>query len=551
MINLKYIVCIILCTVLLSSCREKTAEFSDEYIPGQDMQYFSTSEWYKTAYLQEYEGGCYVHHDGFIYVYDRKSGSIAPLCSKPNCLHDKETDGIKRRECNAYLDNKASGGSVSVMLYKEYLYVFYDSSDATIETHSPDTLVRMNCDGSSKDILYKVNGAELAMIHRRFLYYYSQSYQADEETGIKGVACILRLDIESGNAKPEVIFTAPEEVNGYGFLRGYGSHIYFTLNYRNRESYPCLYVYDIKSKEVMEMKESMSGRPAWFQKKLYMRPFEYQEDYHYETPLYRMAWDGSQKETIIEKLSQGYEAYSDGKYLYMDNQSLHELYGEKRHVLVYDEDMKLFDEYTYPSDCEERFAPPIGGERYQYLKYADEETGEWGLAIWDKSSIGSLCGNAYTQEKVSYEGSGEPGKQGDDSSSSGSRTEEAREYMAELDEWSEETVSRTSVKSPDKIDEHTAEGRLFFNEKSVKAVTSHETANNKATEVWGYYLTGNSVFRHGYTVTVTNEHPAEAELTLPEEAEKYLGAQGRHYAEKDGFNWQDFTYSGQTKKAKP
>ena len=47
--------------------------------------------------------------------------------------------------------------------------------------------------------------------------------------------------------------------------------------------------------------------------------------------------------------------------------------------------------------------PPVGGEKYQYLVFDDEENCEWGLYIWDKSEIGTLHGKPYTQKKVVYE----------------------------------------------------------------------------------------------------------------------------------------------------
>ena len=545
------IICFI-ASILLSSCgRQQNAMDTDKYLPGQDMQYFSVSDTYKTASIQETDTGCYVYHNGFIYVYDREQGIIEPLCQKTNCLHDRETDRNKRTECNAYLDNiQENAGSVSLMLYKDHIYAFYESNDTEPEIHFPGTLVRIATDGSSKDILLKADSPDIPMLHRGYIYYYTQNYQVEEASGIVGEASICRINIESGNAKPEVIFTAPKEVNGYGFLRGYGNHIYFTLHYKNEEGHPSTYVFDLKSKEASELKESLSGYPAWFKERLYMREFLFEEDYNFETPVYRLNWDGSSKETVMEKMPQGYAVYSDEEYLYLDNQFLCELYGTKRQVLVYNEKLEQVDEFTYPGTVDTRITPPIGGEKYQYLMYNDEETSEWGLYIWDKSVIGTLRGSAYTQTKVPYAKPGQDNPEGTDEGS-GSRTDEAREYVCEIEDWSEEELTRTAVKSPDMIGDSTAEGELSFDEKSVHAATVHETDSIKVTEVWGYYQMGNSVFKNGYTVTVTGKDSAEADLELPEGAEKYLGAQARHYVEKDGFSWQDFTSFGQTKKAKP
>ena len=543
--KIRYCLLLFAFIVCCISCGKNTSGNTESYIPGQDMQYFSTSEWYKTAVIQEYDGGCYVHHDGFVYRYDRETGTIEALCSKPNCLHDRETDTNKRRDCNAYLDNITQHGEASLMLYRDHVYALYGSNDATQEIHYPGSVIRIACDGSNKDTLLKADDPELGMIHRGYLYYVSQNYRADEASGVAQETAFYRVNVESRNPKPEMIYKAQKEVNGLGFLRGYGNHIYFTVHYKDEEGYPSLYVYDLKTREVKELQESMSGRPTWYKEKIYMRPFEYGEDYRFETPLYRLSWDGSGKETVMEKLAQGYETYSDGKYLYLDNQGLYEFYGDKRQVMVYDENMKMVDEYTYPDTYQDMATPPIGGERYQYLKYIDEETGEWGLMIWDKSSIGTLHGSPYTQTKVPYIRQGEDGENGDKPSVI--KTEEVREYITEADKWSEDTVSRTEVKSPDKIDGQTAEGHLSFDDKSVKADISYVGTGTKTIEVWGYYLMEGSIFRNGYTVTATGETSCEAELILPEGAEKYLGATARHFVEKDGMSWRDFTSAGRIK----
>ena len=61
---------------------------------------------------------------------------------------------------------------------------------------------------------------------------------------------------------------------------------------------------------------------------------------------------------------------------------------------------QLIDECVFPETSYYYNDPPIGGE-YQYLLF-EEDTGEWGLYIWDKNEIGSLHGSACIQEKVSY-----------------------------------------------------------------------------------------------------------------------------------------------------
>ena len=103
--------------------------------------------------------------------------------------------------------------------------------------------------------------------------------------------------------------------------------------------------------------------------------------------------------------SSGNSTYvSDGKYFYLFSGFLsHNDPDIEDHFLVYDGQMELVDEFSVPDTNTYTMDPPIGGEKYQYLVFDDEETGEWGLYIWDKSEIETLHGKAYTQQKIVYE----------------------------------------------------------------------------------------------------------------------------------------------------
>ena len=90
--------CIIM--LIVSSCGLSTSvPDSMEYLPGTDMQYFQVTETNKTSLIQETDSGCYLYHDRFIYYLDREAETITPLCTKANCLHDRENDTEKRALC--------------------------------------------------------------------------------------------------------------------------------------------------------------------------------------------------------------------------------------------------------------------------------------------------------------------------------------------------------------------------------------------------------------------------------------------------------------------
>ena len=96
---------------------------------------------------------------------------------------------------------------------------------------------------------------------------------------------------------------------------------------------------------------------------------------------------------------------SDEKYLYINNGYEHLLNPEKPCIFqVYDHQLQYIDSFIVPDVVGQNYQldPPIGGEKYQYLLFEEEDIGEWGLYIWDKSEIGTLHGKAYTQKKVVY-----------------------------------------------------------------------------------------------------------------------------------------------------
>ena len=254
-----------------------------------------------TTHIQETSDGCFLYHDQYIYRYDNRDNSITVLCSKPNCLHDKETDPKKQIECNAFLDGMIPGGTVTLMLYNENLYICYEELYSKGGKY-PSAICRMAGDGSAKEVIYEHSNMLVPMQHRGYIYFVAVGYSADTDN-ISGSTAIKRVDITSQRAKEEVIYQADFMVNGGGFLMGYGNHIYCCLSHygSTEDSFIKLFDYDI-NRETCTESPFVSKQPYVFQSRLIGADdaalMENDSEGHFK--LYSAALDGSDLKVIKE-----------------------------------------------------------------------------------------------------------------------------------------------------------------------------------------------------------------------------------------------------------
>ena len=225
-----------------------------------------------------------------------------------------------------------------------------------------------------------------------------------EKNSIKNQFKVIRLDIRSRNIKEEDVFIPEENVTGGGVFTAYGNYVYFSLRYEGEKG--CIYAYDTRNHSIREIEELEYDNtyltPSWNGKKLVYKDYRSDQDSLYETQLIGIRPDGTDRTVELERIPQVYNVVYDTKYLYVNNAQVL-INPEIKRFWVYDENMELVDEFTLPETDREVEDPPIGGEKYQYLVFDEEEGGEWGLYIWDKSEIGTLHGKPYAQQKVVYE----------------------------------------------------------------------------------------------------------------------------------------------------
>ena len=535
---------LILAFILLTSysCGRMEESLNDDYQSGTDHQFFMTANFSPRPKIQETEKGCVCYHEGFIYYYEQ-GGSIMPLCSKGNCLHDQEKDADKRKECSAFLED-ADGMDISLMLYKNCIYISY-SRKITEVNEDRVGLYRINLDGSSKDIIFTCPSMEFPVIHRGYLYYFKQEFQAGAE--ISSQISLYRRNIEDNQHKEEVIYE-PEGAHGCSGIQAYGKRLYLTM-VRNRTE-TMFSVYDIETGKITE--SPYEGRLyTAFGGKTYWLPYDHEKNYQALSDLYQCDEYGENESIVIKNIPQGSILKYDGRYYYLDNAMIsHEDPEVENKVRVYDEEFVLKDEFSLPSTDTYLYDTPIGGAKYQHLIFDDSETEEWGLYVWDKEEIGQLNGRSYSQQRICYEKNANTVPKEKrvidgvvipetslDEAVSVKATDERDIYITDLDQWTEKKADEDLSH----METYGGELSVSFTRDTVSAVLKYASETQpvqtditigesikKTILLDSYYIKNKAVFKYSQTITAINTpDPDEFVLGLPEGGEEFIGVTAR------------------------
>lgn len=415
----KKIACALFIAFIFSvlGCSAIEEQLPDTYVEGSDYQYMYTRSG-PFPIFQKGKDGYYLLWNNHIYFYDEESQMIVPLCSKPDCLHDKETDQTKREACYAYASTDTGNG---LAYCNENLY-YIDSDYYTSSTSRP-TLYRFAPDGSSKEKLYewkdKANIPSQWLVHRDVLYYTVQSYYTEDDNINEYLAFYALPLTGKDKLKPKQIYIPEEEgvdIVILGNPTAYGNYVYFTTvgNYvyedKKGNSSTKTFVYNIQTEEIDEITvpgqteaHSIGGVNFW-QDKIIFALFDQLKDYSGEGTYYIADLDGSDPEIAFTTDYQIYSVFSDGKYLYRSNVDFREEVDSSGPKLyhVYDEDLNEID--TFTTDDAHNTDFPIGMPDRSYGIYY-KDSGEWGIETWDKSTIGNLNGSEIEFTDIPYEGS--------------------------------------------------------------------------------------------------------------------------------------------------
>ena len=104
--------------------------------------------------------------------HNEKNGTFAPVCQKVNCLHDREFDKEKRKECNACMKYHYVFDQNGDIVFNDCDLIQY--YDGYIYYAVGNCMYRTKKDGSEKDcVLKRPDRKEIQrfLLHRGYLYY--------------------------------------------------------------------------------------------------------------------------------------------------------------------------------------------------------------------------------------------------------------------------------------------------------------------------------------------------------------------------------------------
>ncbi len=364
------------------------------------------------------EGCVYFVNGFFLYKHDKKTGETAPLCNRPNCLHNQETDPEKIIRCHAFFDFLSENASKlldTVRVYYEegYIYLFYTSASTTSMYAGSDygvgtRIVRVSVDGGNRETVRIMEGEPLTVRLHRGRCYYVLDWFEDNKTEHKEV----RVFPLSRPSEDKLIMEMPEDMRRAGnviyILYAYGRDLFISIFGYSAESGEAayrMYRYNPEDEKLNEVivpgrKESQQ---MWtltvYQNKLHFFLKEGGEmpDAWIWSGLYTMGMDGSSPHEVTDLSAP--RIYSDGNYLYVSNASLVvDLFGggnegKNAKVQVYDKDYTLVDTFTEDVYNRWHFDFAMGVHEYGYrMLYDHEDTYYCCLQLFDKSQIGTLDG---------------------------------------------------------------------------------------------------------------------------------------------------------------
>ncbi len=238
----------IACT--FSSCGEQPLEidYSDKYIENQDYQYMYADGFGHSSF-QKSDNGYYAAVNNFIFYIDGKTMNATPLCNKSNCLHDKETDSEKLKECNAYVPDYAEYTRNSIQLYNKKLYFLQLDSADSAEDIDKYLFYEMDTESGSRKLLltYTDGKVNFWAVHRGNIYFKADNYISSDDSGElkaqNGTGFNKMFRLKLGESSPEVIYDFEKTDGIYKIQLSnsftvYGNHIYIGYNgYKNEEAY--------------------------------------------------------------------------------------------------------------------------------------------------------------------------------------------------------------------------------------------------------------------------------------------------------------------------
>ncbi len=375
--------------------------FENKYIENQDNQYMYENGIGITP-LQKGQDEYYYLYNHFLYFIDNETFTVNPICSKSDCLHDKETITDKISKCNAFISNY---GPEKIRYYDGSLY--YISADVDLEKYS-EALKKYNIATQSVDtVLTFKKGIGDWTIHRGYLYY-SNFKTTNEEDSIEDDEIInneylYRIALGKSENDSEPLFDF--EKVGLSVLDTFNMHAYGNYVYYDAVTAPKgTSIDELDDEEVIFGKRYayniLNGEQVCLNDVIgeniipYYSFYKNKIVYGIDCNICTCDLDGENSKVLFtyDKKLRQYTKFSDGKYFYFENtdhiadddyKSTYLVYnfkGEKINTV----NMPFYISYTAPSDNNYIIfsSDQFGAELF-------EPSGNAQLYVIDKSKINS------------------------------------------------------------------------------------------------------------------------------------------------------------------
>ena len=446
------IVCLIvsLFSVMISSGCSKSQGQKNSFDPVNDFeyQYYQPDITLGNAITEDEKGRVYYIAGCNLYRYDPKTGKNNPLCNKTNCLHDKENNKYKQKECNSYFPYWEEDVLQTPSIYYEngYIYCIYPKKNEDIK------LIKIKSDGSTRKNIHTFNNEIINeyIIHRGVMYYSAQYYDEDNKTHYMVKAFPL-----NGKEKEKTIYTPAKDKEIYGIdtLTAFGSNLYFVLDETDKNGTTSdflRYRYDISdgkcsliptpgNKNISYM-TFLNGKIIYDlndkdKSEKYKTGFYNGYGKTYQVNLYEADLDGKNARKLKISKDSGEALYSDGDHLIVSDDGFITNYDPEsvKRILenkgisgeadinknpkntatckVYDKKYKKIDTYsedfkgysfTVEKVYKEYYAPiGCGDTSYSLVRNDDGTTTLYG---GKKTQLGSLNGAQFKREKIASVG---------------------------------------------------------------------------------------------------------------------------------------------------
>ena len=210
-------------------------DYSDAYVFGQDSQENFIAYQNRCHLAESDDSYYYINNNGFIYVIDKATYNCRPLCSRNDCLHDKEYNYDKKLKCNAFLN--ILDDYDSLIYYNSNLYFNTDKEykDKDGYKRTKYEIYKLSLDGTKRDIVYSTTDICIwsFKIHRGYIYFEGSNLDNDG-TALGSNSALYKVSVD-GKGETTELFPYYK----YGIqknmivsdTRFYGNHIFLMIDY--------------------------------------------------------------------------------------------------------------------------------------------------------------------------------------------------------------------------------------------------------------------------------------------------------------------------------